>query len=632
MCGIAGIVGNNKNNELKDEITKMTDLIVHRGPDGGGFYYDNNFIFGHRRLAILDLSQKGSQPMEYMGKYVITYNGEIYNYIELREELLDKGYKFNSDTDTEVIMAAYDFWGCNCLNKFNGMWSFAIYNREKNIIFCSRDRFGVKPFYFTEINNKFAFASEIKQFTVVNGWKSIANKPRLVEFLTSGVFDHTNETLFENVFQLMGGERLIYDINSHTYKIERWYNINKSYIESNLNFNEAKEKFTQLLTDAVKIRLRSDVKVGSCLSGGLDSSSIVCIVNKLLKEEDNQCKQETVSSCFEQKKYDEQVYIDEVIKKTDVTGHKVFPKYENLFKDLDKITWHQDQPFASTSIYAQWNVFEGAINNDIVVMLDGQGADEQLAGYNSFHNIYFTELLMSLKLKRLIEGIDNYKGKNKKYKLKIIKEMFRLLSHAILPEIIVQELRMTKKRLKNIEKKDNTYISYIEKDIGNLSKIKKNRRVSVRLESIKEILYTSLPMLLHYEDRNSMAQSVESRVPFLDYRLVEFVIGLPSEYKINGSVTKYIQRESMRGTLPDMITERKDKMGFVTPEEIWIRENTERFREEISNACDNLNGLVDKKKTLDWFDKTISSEKSFDYIFWKIISAGRWIKVFGVEI
>lgn len=299
MCGIAGIISRNKNDLYY--IEKMCETVVHRGPDGFGYYYDDNFAFGHRKLAIIDLSDHGKQPMEYFDKYVITYNGEIYNYIELRDELKDKGYTFRSDCDTEVIMGAYDCWGEACLDKFNGMWAFAIYNKENGTIFCARDRFGIKPFYYTLLNDKFIFASEIKEFTVFNDWKSAANKKRLLDFLVQSVFDHTNETFFEGVYQLRGGEKLIYDLKTYTYTISRWYSLEWKRTKNNLSFDEAVEKFREIFTDSVRLRLRSDVKVGSCLSGGLDSSSIVCVANRILRERSDEIKQETVSSCFDTK-------------------------------------------------------------------------------------------------------------------------------------------------------------------------------------------------------------------------------------------------------------------------------------------------------------------------------------------
>jgi asparagine synthase (glutamine-hydrolysing) len=631
MCGIAGIIGKNTNKDLEKDIISMSDAIFHRGPDGFGYYHHENFVFGHRRLAILDLTVNGAQPMEYLKRYVITYNGEIYNYIEIKKELIEKGYNFYSETDTEVIMAAYDYWGSECLNKFNGMWAFALYDKEKNIIFCSRDRFGVKPFYYTEINGEFTFASEIKQFTVLEGWKAIANNVRLIEYLWSGVTDHTSETLFKEVNQLRGGENLIFDLNEKKYRVEKWYDLNKKGKELNLNFNESREKFRELFTDAIKLRLRSDVKVGSCLSGGLDSSSIVSVVNELLNLENVQEQQETVSSCNLNRKYDEQEFIDEVINEKGITGHKVFPDYKTLFETIDKLTWHQDEPFISSSVYAQWHVFKGAKDNDIIVMLDGQGADEQLAGYKTFHTVYLGELILKLKLPTLIKYMTSRRLLNRESYGIQLKNLITMAGVILIPDVIQDAIRKVKK---NIVKK-STGIYHVTNS-GNLwgsrSKVLDSKALNVRSESVKELLYTSLPKLLHYEDRNSMAHSIESRVPFIDYRIVEFVLSLPSEYKLKDSKTKFILREALKDILPEKIINRHDKMAFATSEEIWIRENPSDFRKEIAEACDLLNGLVDKEKALKWFDDTLLSNRAFDYTFWKLISVGRWIKLFNVEI
>jgi asparagine synthase (glutamine-hydrolysing) len=631
MCGIAGIIADNENNQLEKYITSMSDVIIHRGPDGFGYYHNDKFAFGHRRLAILDLTSNGAQPMEYLNKYVITYNGEIYNYMEIRKELIEKGYTFNSNTDTEVIIAAYDYWGKECLNKFNGMWAFALYDKEKNIVFCSRDRFGVKPFYYSNMNGNFAFASEIKQFTVLEGWRAVANKVRLIEYLWVGVTDHTNETLFEDVHQLRGGENLIFDLGNNTFRIEKWYDLSKKSGEFKLNFNESKEKFKELFSDSIKLRLRSDVKVGSCLSGGLDSSSIVCVANKLLKLENGQEKQETVSSCSVDKKYDEQEFIDEVINENGIKGHKVFPEYKELFETLDKLTWHQDEPFMSSSVYAQWEVFKGAKDNGIIVMLDGQGADEQLAGYNTFHTVYLIELMLKLKLATFVKSITSRRLFYREKYASQLKSLITMISINITPNSIHDSIREIKKQFLK-KAKSFSHITNQSSIWKKRSKVFDIKVLNVKSESIKELLYTSLPKLLHYEDRNSMAHSVESRVPFIDYRIVEFVLSLPSEYKINDSKTKYILREAMQGILPENIVNRYDKMAFVTPEEIWIRENSLDFKNEIADACDRLNGLVDKEEALKWYEDAINSSQSFNYTFWKLISIGRWIKVFNVEI
>lgn len=620
MCGISGIIGPNKNNVLNEQIQKMNHLIAHRGPDGEGYYHDENFAFGHRRLAILDLSPLAAQPMEYMDRYVIIHNGEIFNYLELREELKKYGYKFVSESDTEVILASFDHWGKNCLDHFNGMWAFALFDKKEQMVFCARDRFGVKPFYYTRKNNYFYFGSEIKQFTSIDGWRSLANTQRLLDFLRFGIFDHTNETLFKDVFQLRGGEYLCYSLDKNQIEIKRWYDLNTKRKKSTLEYKEAVTEFQNLFVDAIQKRLRSDVKIGSCLSGGLDSSSIVCVVSDLLKKENKVDVQETVSSCFHDKKYDEQQYIDVVLKNPNIKGHKIFPEFEDLFKDLDKITWFQDEPFGSTSIFAQWSVFKEAKKNNLLVMLDGQGSDEQLAGYNIFQALYLEELLYGFRFVDFFKTFKNYKSKYHAYYLNPIR--------FILSAKLRRNFERMHKAIKKVKKNAVSNTEWIKSSASNPLYTAK----TVFEESMNEVLYTSLPSLLHYEDRDSMAHSVESRVPFLDYRLVEFIFSLPSKYKIGNGISKKILRDSMTEYVPKEIIERYDKLGFVTPEEVWIRNNKEIFRDEISQACDKLSLLVDKEKVLSWFDTVLSSEQKFDYAFWKIISLGRWCKVFNVHV
>ena len=519
MCGISCIVSQNNSPIDCQSISAMNDAILHRGPDGVGYFFGSNFAFGHRRLAILDLSPAGHQPMEYLGRYVICFNGEVYNYLELHEELKKAGFVFHSMCDTEVILAAYAKWGEDCVSHFNGMWAFTLFDKTRNVLFCSRDRFGVKPFYYSLVGNNFACASEIKQFTALDGWKASLNQPRAHDFLVYGIFDHTEETLFDGVFQLRGGHNLVYDLNGHDFEIKRWYDLEKkSSLLQQIDFPAAVVMFRGLLEDSVRLRLRSDVKVGSCLSGGLDSSSIVCIANDLLRRQNAHEKQETISSCFSNKLYDEQQYIDEVIKKTEAVSHRVYPQFEELPRVLDRLIWHQDEPFGSTSMFAQWNVFECARENGLIVMLDGQGADEELAGYHSFYRPFFQHLWHTLQWKKLAHEIYSCKRLHKSSLSQSIKD----LAYTVLPLNALCFLK-NGARKKSVSK----YFSFLP-DALTVQCLEKH--TSLNRFSCSQLLNTNLPMLLHYEDRNSMAHSIESRVPFLDYRLVEFALSLKDDF------------------------------------------------------------------------------------------------------
>lgn len=618
MCGIAGIINKNKQN-LTTEIVSMCEIIKHRGPDGFGYYNGEKFALGHRRLSIIDLSENGKQPMKYKDNSIITFNGEIFNYIELREELLSVGYSFQSKTDTEVILVAYQHWGKECLNHFNGMFSFAIYDIKKNIIFCARDRFGIKPFYYRQSKENFAFASEIKQFTVLENWKSIANKGKISEFLINeGIHDHTNETLFKDVYQLMGGESLEYSLSNHSHTIYKWYNLKPNINHKNLSFDQAKKKFKELFNSSINLRLRSDVKIGSCLSGGLDSSAIVCAINKKLKKSDNTDLQETVSACFNDTKIDEREFIDEVVKNTEVNSYKVFPSFEKGFSLLDKILWHQDEPFGTTSIYAQWSVYEEARSKDITVMLDGQGADEYLAGYGLFQQIRFLELFDKLQLFKLFKSLKNYREKYKNYYnnpyRNILSRKFRFYT-----PIWIKSILLKKNKVK--------WLKYHKNPSINTDKINTIQKLT---ES--QLFHTSLPKLLHHQDRNSMAHSIESRPPFLDYRLIELVYSLPSDYKVNKGVTKFILRESLKELIPKKILNRYDKLGFATPQERWFNENQILMRKEIEDASNVLKFYIDKKEILNLYDHSNHSRNKHLNLFWRIICLNHWVKVFKVSI
>ena len=410
MCGITGIVNQSNNPVNPEELKSANNLVAHRGPDGEGTYFGANFALGHRRLAIIDLSEKGNQPMTYH-ENVIIHNGEVYNYLELREELTKFGYSFRSETDTEVILAAYDYWGEDCVNHFNGMWSFAIFDKKNNKLFCSRDRFGIKPFYYTIVKDKFCFASEIKQFTGIQGWRARMNQVRVYEFLVVGFHDHTQETFFKDVLQLKKGHNLIYDLAKHTFELKCFYKIPTS-INSSITFEEAKDKFKAIFQDAIRLRLRSDVKVGSALSGGLDSSSVVGVIHQLLESTNKSDQQETVSACFPGFEKDESFWIDEVVNQYNVKAHKVFPSFENFFDDLRMLTWQQDEPVAGASLMAQHLVFNTAKQNGISVMLDGQGADEILSGYDKFYYSFFKNLMKKNPVVGLWELIQYFKLHN----------------------------------------------------------------------------------------------------------------------------------------------------------------------------------------------------------------------------
>ena len=564
----------------------------------------------------------------------IVYNGEIYNYVELRAELRALGHDFTSQSDTEVILAAYREWGTGCLARFNGMFAFALYDRARKRLFAARDRFGVKPlYYWVSPDGIVALASEIKQFTALPGWRPRVNGQRAYDFLNWGLLDHTDETLYAEVFQLRGGEALLLDLDGRAgsaarpgsrLPVGRWYELRPAAFRGTLD--EAGREFRRLLTDSVRLRLRSDVPVGSCLSGGLDSSSIVCLMNGLLREHDAQAQQKTFSSCATVKRFDEREYIEEVVRHTGVAAHYVYPRLDELFAINERMTWHHDEPFGSTSIYAQWHVFRLAAENRVKVMLDGQGADEQLAGYDSFFASRFRNLFFGarwLTLCREMRVAGSMRGYGGDWGA-------RVALYIALPEALRQPLR-------RIAGRAGTTAPWL--DLEKLGAVSRDpylaagaaRAGSIRDMSHAQLMSTSLPMLLHWEDRDSMAHSIEARVPFLDYRLVEFVLGLPEDYKLAGGMSKRVLREGMRGTLPERVRNRVDKLGFATPEEVWLREeNPELFRAALRQSMEASSGIL-MPEIASRLERMIEGRDPFSWLVWRCISFGAWLKISGAR-
>ena len=625
MCGISVVINRHGERVKEDIVHSMNNRVTHRGPDDQGIYLESNFGFGHRRLSILDLSSAGHQPME-RGNYILTYNGEIYNYLELRQELIEKGYSFDTQTDSEVIIASYDQWGKDCLNKFNGMWSFSIFDREKNILFCSRDRFGIKPFVYTKTSDFFAIASEIKQFLDIPDFNAKPNHSTIFQYLYESSLTTNENTFFENVEVLKGGHFLIYHLTNNEVEIDQWYDINKVQMISrrNLSLEEAGRTFSKLLSDSIKIRLRSDVNVGACLSGGLDSSSIVCIAQQ------HSGNVQTVSSCYDDPSYDEQEYIDIINDKYSIVSHKVFPNLEDLInkKTLTKIIYHQDQPILSASHFSEYKVFETAADKKLTVMLDGQGADEYLAGYGEFFLIHWKNLLHNGKIWTLLKEINERSRKQNEPAFANIKRLLHMLFLGKLKEKL-KNIAISHEKASPSWMNDKFYNKYA-KDKNSLHNPFKHIHNIYSLSKYELISY-SLPYQLHSEDRNSMLHSIESRLPFLDVNLVEFCLSLPNEYKINDGATKVVLRKGMIKLLPKEILNRHDKIGFAAPDQVWMRKEKEVIRKELTSAIENMTAII-KSSILEDYEIALQSDKSVNPIFFKVICLNHWLKAFNLKL
>lgn len=668
MCGISAIFALQSKEKPLGLITAMTKSVRHRGPDDEGFVffhhekpgftlyggtdtptavYRGDFSYsperlfsgdipsgafgclGHRRLSIIDISSTGHQPMSsHEGRYWIVYNGEVYNHAELRKELESSGCHFQSLSDTEVILHAYRQWGSLCLSRFNGMFAFVLFDLLERKIFVARDRYGIKPLYYWFSPGGFvAFASEIKQFMTLPGWRATVNGQRAYDFLNWGVLDHTEETLFAGVKQIRGGgyAECCIDHLQGALPVARWYEVSPEPFSGNLE--SAAAAFRRVFEDAVRMRLRADVPVGSCLSGGLDSSSIVCVANRFLRERNLQQSQKTFSAFSEIKEYDESTYVREVTAAGGIDGHHTYVRFEGLPEALDSITWHQDEPFESTSVYAQWEVFRLARQTGMKVLLDGQGADEILGGYYSFFAFRFAALLRALKLRLLWSEIKDTKRLHGFGNLLIGKEILNLL----LPEAFRQPLR---KLAGKPASSAPHWLNAKRLRAEAVDPLAANGRApsNIRNFSISQLTSLHLPMLLHWEDRNSMAHSIESRLPFLDYRLVQFTLGLPDGFKVSQGMTKRVLREAMASFLPAGVRERVDKMGFFTPEKSWVKDSASGFfRSELHQAIQRSSGVL-KDSAMKKLENIMRSQETFSFVIWRMISFGRWMDRFGLEL
>ncbi len=604
MCGISGIVNKNNLSVKKDKLKKINDLISHRGPDDEGFFYNKNFAFGHRRLSILDLTSDGHQPMHYLNeKYTITYNGEVYNYLEIKEELIDYGYSFNSNTDTEVILASYDKWGKDCVNKFNGMWAFAIYDKVKEIIFCSRDRFGIKPFYYTEVGDKFVFGSEIKQLLEFYT-ENYVNKVILVDYLLYGLEEHTNETFFKNIYKLEQSHNLIYDLRTNTFEIKKYFDLEFDVNLNDLNENESVEHLELKLKKAIELRLRSDVKVGTCLSGGLDSSSIAAIASKKYFEATGEKFVAIHAKSIEQKT-DESHFAREVATHCNLDMIEVEPQLDDITNNMKEVIYTQEEPFGGPSIFMQYFVMKKARENGCIVMLDGQGGDETLFGYESYFSFYFASLLSKFKVVKYLNEIkilDTFKVSKKR----ILRDSIIVLVRNKLSYI---EQVFRKKRIDIKIKNDRLRLNHLYE----FTEFKQFQK--------RELMCRNLPHLLRYEDKNSMRNSVETRLPFIDYTFVQSAVSMNDELKFKNGYLKYLLRKIVKNILPKSIVWRKNKFGFEAPTDMWIDNQREIMIDAIKKSK-----IIEY--TVEINDKVFNNKS----LLWKMYNVAIWEEVYEVKI
>ncbi|MFL6710932.1 MAG: asparagine synthase (glutamine-hydrolyzing) [Massilia sp.] len=602
MCGISGIIDKNRRSVPQQEIREMTDLVAHRGPDGEGFYHAPGLALGHRRLAILDVSECGKQPMSYLERYVITYNGEIYNYLEIRQELAAVGYRFHSGTDTEVILAAYDRWGADCVEHFNGMWAFALHDRVRNLVFCSRDRFGVKPFYFSDQSDRFTFGSEIKQVLKGRREAAVANLDMVRDFLIEGLHDHTCSTFFAGIASLPAGHNLVFSLTDMQFQQTRWYTLVGRAPAPGQSVASLSTQFLTQLKAAIALRLRADVPVGTCLSGGLDSSSIATLAASMYHASASTPFRAVHARSLESA-FDESMFARVAAQSGGIALTIVTPGADEFSAMIEEVAYAQEEPFASPSIFMQYFVFQKARESGCKVMLDGQGGDETLLGYERYFSTHL-QAKEGMALARELRAIN----RNNAIRIR------SLLAHMLYFRYAAIRMGVLRRRFGFLK---NRYLRHFP----NIEKMAAASRDMAALQTT-EIQHFQLPHLLRYEDRNSMRHSVEARLPFLDYRMVELCLGLEPGLKIRRGWTKYILRSAMNGLMPDAITWRKSKLGFTAPADTWTASLDPAMRVTIEQSA-IIAHMCKRKIDFDALDANIK---------WRLFSIAKWEEIFEVQL
>ncbi|MCM1185648.1 MAG: asparagine synthase (glutamine-hydrolyzing) [Lachnoclostridium sp.] len=645
MCGISGYLDLRKGVD-KQILEEMTDIIAYRGPDDEGFALltQNEVVFakgkdsvetaagnllgdcpeqgyfmglGHRRLSILDLSVLGHQPMEKHDK-VMVYNGEIYNFIELREELKGKGYTFISNCDSEVILSAYDYWGEKCVEKFNGMWALAIYDLKRGTLFLSRDRFGVKPLYYYQKGEKLIFSSEIKQILCDSTVPKNINEEILAHYLKFGFREYSEETFFQEIFALRGGCNMTVKFDFENKKIQeikryRYYDLTQRV--SVCAHEDNSKMVGDALRNAIKLRMRSDVKLGSCLSGGLDSSSIVGIVcDEFKRRSENTDKLTTVSIGFpDDAKINELDFCNQVAEFCECEAHTITPDIKAVLEHLEKIVWHQDEPLNNLGLEVSYAVFKGAADNKCSVFFDGQGGDEGLTGYYFYYANYLWHTLKKEKFSTFykeFKKITASSGLTKK--LALLYMLYFNLPMVRNFGVSIRRDKYLNKVVKKAVNKENLHMFFTPRDgLG---------------RQLEDYLYGTLPYILHMEDRNSMASSVETRLPFLDYEYVEKVLSVDVREKLEDGFTKVPLRKYMKGLLPDKVIWRKNKLGFPAPTDRWFWEIPKEY----------VMDLLDKPRSEKYFNiqqirKDYLSGRGNVDMMSKFILVEHWMRIFDLK-
>lgn len=627
MCGIAGVVSLDGRPINPTHIARMNQAQLHRGPDGGGEWFGVGVALGHRRLTIIDLSDEAAQPFASAdGRYVVTYNGEIYNYRELRQELEALGRHFRSTSDTEVLLAAYETWGAEALTRFNGMWAFAIWDCQERTLYCARDRFGVKPFYYALTNGQLIFASEMKGILAA---APHANRPHpgyLQNFVASGLFGDTDETFFRDILALPPAHHM--RVRDGRVEVSRYWHVTPERWREKAAGTAPIETFATLFGNAVRLRLRSDVPVGTCLSGGLDSSSIAAVASRL-----RDTPLRTFSSIYDDPDCDERGFIEEMQNSCALEPYWVHPDGADLPTVLEAMIHHQDIPAAAPGIFSQWNVMQTA-HGRVKVLLDGQGGDELLGGYFPYFGAYLRAIAVSARARGLGPTRDRLRREYAEISMltgqtfeRGLPRLLRLAATAWL--MGAPRRRVTPWRMPVESSIHPAFAAQAAAHPAHRENAPTWYTDPLNQTLADALLHTSIPGLLHYEDRSSMAFGIEARTPFLDVNLVEFVMGLPFEEKIKGATTKVLLRDAMAGVLPEPVRLRRDKKGYPTPLAAWLRGTLREFARELLLSEQTRRRQVLRPEMVERrLREHLEGEADHSWLIWRWMTLEIWFRCF----
>lgn len=614
MCGIAGVVALGAEPVSRAWLDAMETRVAHRGPDGSGVFMAEDGCFGlvHRRLAILDLSSAGLQPMwSASGRYLISFNGEVYNYVELRAELEAQGRVFKTRTDTEVVLAAFEEWGDGCWARFNGMWAIALWDSVSRRLVLCRDRFGVKPLFVVRMGGFVGFGSEVPALLALPFVVARPAADVVARYLIDGIHDEGVASFYEGILSLAPGTWLSLGVDGDSY-VGRYWDL-PSGLPEELSYSEAVSRFGAVLGDSVRLRLRSDVPVGACLSGGLDSSAIVCLASGL-----GHADLHTFTSASDDPAWDESAWASQVAKHARVEWHSVRPTAAGFLEDMHALLDTQAEPFGSLSMYAQWKVMQEARRCGIPVLLDGQGADELLAGYGHW-GPFLADLVTSGQLSatwRELEARSRVAGGG-------AVTMARIAASAA--SYVFPGLRGRVLPGKGLDIASSRVRDQAVKLPPGLQVANGENRLEAELRTLFSL--TRLPALLRYEDRNSMHFAIETRLPFLDYRLVELGFHLPGEMKLRGGWSKAVLRDAMAGILPEPVRMRRDKNGFATAEGLWWREGLGELAFKIFSSSDIASReFVDPSRYLALLAAHRAGKADHRFALWRGLNLELWLR------